>query len=63
MDFAGGDIMKKLIGILSIIAVLSVLVVPSFAGMPQNHGVSGRDFGEAVSGMEPGAISYHVSNR
>jgi len=31
-------------------------------GMPAAHGLSGKKFGEAVSGLEPGAISEHVSS-
>lgn len=29
-------------------------------GMPAAHGVSGREFGELISSLEPGSIAEHV---
>ncbi len=54
--------MKTRISMLLVLSMVLMSALPAFAtGMPQAHGVSGRDFGAAVSSLEPGSISDHVS--
>ena len=60
--------MKRSLIIMSVVvAVLAIMVVPALAapgGTPAAHGVDGKDFGAAVSGMAqsaPGAVAAHVS--
>jgi len=53
---------KSIISIGLVFSLVLIFAVTSFAaGMPALHGVSGREFGKLVSGLEPGAISEHVS--
>ena len=59
--------MKKLTVSLVLTLVMAVMIANvAFAagGAPAAHGVNGRDFGAAVSGMAqsaPGAVAAHVS--
>jgi hypothetical protein len=70
-DVPRGIVMKKRMSILLSMAVLAlaVMAVPAVAapgGAPAAHGLSGADFGKAVSGLAqsaPGAVADHVSGR
>jgi hypothetical protein len=60
--------MKKTLVVMSIVAVvMAVMAVPVLAapgGAPAAHGVDGKTFGAAVSGLAqsaPGAVAAHVS--
>lgn len=60
--------MKKTLVVMSVVAVvLAVMAVPVLAapgGAPAAHGVDGKTFGAAVSGLAqsaPGAVAAHVS--
>ncbi|SHE60639.1 hypothetical protein [Alkalibacter saccharofermentans] len=57
--------MKRKILILTVIVMLLVSVSSSVfaAGMPAAHGLTGAEFGQAVSSLPPGAIAAHVSGR
>lgn len=60
--------MKKTIvaSLLVISFVLSVAAISFAGGMPAAHGVDGRTFGGAVSGLaqtNPAALAAHVSGR
>jgi hypothetical protein len=62
------DTMKKLSISLALVLVLAVMVssiaMAAPGGAPAAHGVSGRDFGAAVSGLAqsaPGALAEHTS--
>jgi hypothetical protein len=58
--------MKKLsMGFVLAILITMFVVGTALAapgGQPGAHELEGREFGAAVSGLEPGAISDHVSN-
>lgn len=53
--------MKKVLSLVLIMIMMLSLSVASFAGGPEAHGLSGREFGQAVRSLPPGAISAHVS--
>ena len=60
--------MKKTLVLMSVVAVvMAVMAVPVLAapgGAPAAHGVDGKAFGAAVSGLAksaPGAVAAHVS--
>ena len=60
--------MKKTLVVMSIVAVvMAVMAVPVLAapgGAPAAHGLDGKTFGAAVSGLAqsaPGAVAAHVS--
>ena len=59
--------MKKLVAVLMIAGMMIMSVGSAFAaGMPATHGISGRQFGGAVSGLartNPQALVQHVSGR
>jgi len=62
--------MKRLVVFVSVAALaLFVMVAPAMAapgGMPRAHGVSGHDFGKAVSALAtsaPGAVAAHVTGK
>lgn len=62
--------MKKLVVFVSAaVLALAVMAAPAFAapgGMPAAHGVSGHDFGKAVSSLAqsaPGAVAAHVTGK
>ncbi len=52
---------KSMSFILVLVLLLSFSALSFAAGMPAAHGLNGRDFGAAVSSLEPGAIADHVS--
>jgi hypothetical protein len=58
----------KMMTLLSVMVLaLAIMAVPAYAaagGNPAAHGVSGADFGKAVSGLattDPGALAAHAS--
>lgn len=57
--------MKKLFMVVLVVALVLSFAGSAFAsGMPAAHGVDGRTFGGAVSGLaqtDPGALAAHVS--
>ena len=62
--------MKKTLVIMSVVvAVLAIMAVPALAapgGTPAAHGLSGAEFGAAVSELAqsaPGAVAAHVSGK
>jgi hypothetical protein len=61
--------MKKITVIVAVAAFMAIMAVPALAapgGMPAAHGVDGKTFGAAVSGLAqsaPGAVAAHVSGK
>ena len=59
--------MKKLVAVLMIAGMMILSVGSAYAaGMPAAHGLSGREFGGAVSGLartDPQGLVQHVSGR
>ena len=61
--------MKKLTVVAVVAAFMAIMAVPALAapgGMPAAHGVDGKAFGAAVSGLAqsaPGAVAAHVSGK
>ncbi len=57
--------MKKLMVLVVLAVMVLAIALPVFGkGMPAAHGVDGRTFGGAVSGLaqaDPGALAAHVS--
>ncbi len=54
--------MRKVLSFSLVLVLLLSFSALSFAGgMPAAHELSGREFGAAVSSLEPGAIADHVS--